>query len=154
MKKLITLLAITITSLVYSQDFTIVSPYSAETNINEILNNWPLQVVMVKTKTKPAPTKKYYVNFDGKIIDSFLYKDFVGDTLRKNYMIKVNNTNIHYLLFGSVEFLFRAVSVLTGLEEESVSDQRKHRYFDMLGREILEPKGMCIRDDGKRFVYE
>jgi len=98
--------------------------------------------------------RQYYVNYDGKIIDSFLYKDFVGDTLRKNYMIKVNNSNIHYILFGPVEFLFKAVSTLTSIEDESVSEATKHRYFDMLGREMLEPKGMVIRSDGKRFVYE
>lgn len=158
MKTLILLLGIT--TLGYSQEepFRIVSPLpqSNITNVVEVKNNWPLQVVLVKNQVWEVinPNTKYYVDFDGKIIDSFLYKDFINDTLKKNYMVKIGNSNVHYMNFGSMSLLFKAVDMLSSLEEESVSDQKKYKYYDMLGREMLEPKGLVIRSDGRRFVYE
>ena len=161
MKKLVTLIALTLASLVYSQDelpFLIVSPVpqSNVTNVVDVLNNWPMQVVLVKQHVWVPidPKTKYYVDYDGKRIDSFLYKDFVSDTLKKNYLIKINNPNVHYMNFGPVSLQFKAVAILTGIEDESISEAKKHRYFDMIGREMLEPKGMVVREDGKRFVYE
>lgn len=158
MKTLILLIGII--TLGYSQEypFRIVSPLpqSDITNVVEVQNNWPLQVVLVKNQVWEVvkPNTKYYVDFDGKIIDSFLYKDFVMDTLKKNYMIKINNQNVHYINFGSMSLLFRAVNILSSTEDESISDQKKYRFYDMLGREMIEPKGMVIRSDGKRFIYE
>lgn len=155
-----TLILICIATLVYSQEepFRIASPLpqSNITNIVEVKNNWPLQVVLVKNQVWEVidPKTKYYVDFDGKIIDSFLYKDFINDTLKKNYMIKIGNSNVHYINFGSMSLLFKAVNILSDISDESFLDRKKYKYYDMLGREMLEPKGLVIRSDGRRFVYE
>lgn len=135
-----------------------VQPKPNWTGITEFINNTPVTFMVVKESfyVPSWDNTKYYIyreldNGAEQLLDSFKIADFKNDTLKRSYLMNLSKSR--YICIANWCWTMKPVSVITEISDATIDHTKKYRYFDVYGREMVEPKGLVIREDGVRINF-